>query len=170
MSHYTERVAAEEECPIFDYGVEAKINRPSGNGKRSSATNAIEEAFQQVTLGQTGLALKFLGARSLNFWLIPIVVTSADLMSAHFDIEKVSLERGEIKRNDLKLEPRKWIAVNYCVNDTICQFSRFTLNPTTSVAHQVLGWQLRTVYVVQSNHIHPFLAWLDKTFPSTPRK
>jgi len=40
----------------LDFGVEARIEPPANRDKRVSATDAIEDALRQVTLGQTGLA------------------------------------------------------------------------------------------------------------------
>src|SRR6266542_1012568 len=133
MSHRVDSSNASAECPVFDYGVEARIDRP-GSGKRASATDAIEDAFQQVTLGQAGLAIRLRRAHELNFRLLPVVVTTAELMSAYFSTDKVSLDRGMIEPKDLKLEPRQWLAVNYRINDLTCEFSGITTNHTTDLA------------------------------------
>lgn len=163
MWHGVETAPASSQCPVFDFGIEARIERPD-KGKRASATDAIEEAFQQVTLGQTGLALKLRSACVLNFRLIPLVVTTAELMSANFNEMKVSLDRGMIDSKDLKLCPKKWLAVNCRVNDVVCESSRFTSNRTGSIADYLALRQVRTVFVVQSEHIESFLAWLETGF------
>jgi hypothetical protein len=168
MTHYAEVIGAAAECPVFDFGVEARIEPPNRD-KRASATDAIEDAFRQVTLGQTGLAYKLRRACALTIRLIPVVVTTAELMSAHFDADKISLDGGKIEPNDLKLEPRKWLAVNYRISDVVSQYSGFTGSRTTSIAQQ-LGSQVRTVFVVQALHVQPFLEWLEKYFPCGPQK
>ncbi len=165
MWHGVETAAASSQCPAFDFGIEARIERPE-KGRRASATDAIEEALQQVILGQTGLALKLRSACVLNFRLIPLVVTTAELMSAHFNENRVSLDRGMIEPKNLKLAPKKWLAVNYRVNDVICEFSRFTSNRTGSIADHLAARQVRTVFVVQSEHIEQFLSWLESSFLS----
>ena len=161
MSHFTEPVTASSECPVFDFGVETRINRD----KKSSATEAIEDSFRQVTLGQAGLAFKLRRACALTIHLIPVVVTTAELMSAHFDTDKVSLDRGTIDPKDLTLASRKWLAVNYRISDVVSQFSGFTGNRTTSIAEQLVSRQVRTVFVTQAEHLQPFLEWLEKYFP-----
>jgi len=52
----------------FDFYLEARTERPS-SGKMVSATTAIEDAFQQVTLGQAGLALRMRATNVLAFRL-----------------------------------------------------------------------------------------------------
>ena len=170
LLHRIEKAPVSPNCPVFDYGVEAKIER-SGSGKKASGTEAIEDSFQQVTLGQAGLAFRERNSHALNFRLIPTVVTTAELMSAHFDNNLVSIDRGMINPKDLDLKPRKWLAVNYRISDVICRFSRITTHRTTGLANDLAARQVRTVFVVQAAHIQEFLAWLEKTFPSAdPRR
>ncbi len=168
LSHRVESTVASKDCPVFDYGVEARIDRPN-SGKRASATDAIEDAFQQVTLGQAGFALRLRAAHELTFRLLPVVVTTAELMSAHFSTDRVSLERGMIAPKDLKLEPRQWLAVNYRINDVTCQFSGVTTNRTTDLAADLAARQVRTVFVAQAEHIQEFLSWLEEFFLSGQR-
>ncbi|MGO8835993.1 MAG: hypothetical protein ACLQAH_04960 [Limisphaerales bacterium] len=169
LSHYTERKEAHADCPVFDFGVEAMIERP-GHNKRASATDSIEDAFQQVTLGLTGLGFQLKKAHATYLYLIPLVVTTAELMSVHFHADKVSLAGGMIDSGNLKLEPRKWLAVNYRISDVVSQFSGFTGNRTTSIAEHLVARQIRTVFVVQAENIQPFLEWLEKYFPCAPQR
>jgi hypothetical protein len=161
MMHGLERRAAASSCPAFDFGVEARLNRAE-HSKRVSATDTLEDALHQVTLGQAGLALKLRTAHELTINLVPIVVTTAEIVSADFNCESISLSHGEIDPKNLRLEPRKWLAVNYRASDVICQFSRFTILKQNSIGDHVCSWQVRTVFVVQAENILEFLAWLDK--------
>jgi len=142
------------------------VNR-SGGDKRVSATEAIEDAFQQVTLGQAGLAHRLKAARALSFRLLPVVVTTAEVLSAHFATADVSLDRGSIDLKNLKLEPRRWLAVNFRIKDSICEGSGLTTNRTIDLATDLEARQVRTVFVVEAMHIQPFLIWLEGSFPST---
>ena len=169
MSHFAEPVPASGECPVFDFGVEARMEPPNRD-KRASATDAIEDAFRQVTLGQAGLAFKLRRACALTIRLIPLVVTTAELMSAHFDADKISMDRGVIDPKDLTLEPRKWLAVNYRISDVVSQFSGFTGNRTATIAEQLVSRQVRTVFVTQAEHLQPFLEWLEKYFTCAPQR
>jgi hypothetical protein len=166
MLHRVETVRASPDCQVFDYGVEAMINRPERKDKKVSATVAIEDAFQQVTLGQAGLAHRLRNAHELQFRLLPVVVTTADLVVAHFTTAKVSLDRGMIDSKHLKLEPKKWLAVNYRINDSICLWSGVTTNRTTDLAADLAARQVRTVFVVQAEHVQQFLVWLGVSFPN----
>lgn len=163
MIHRVETSNASPDCPVFDYGVEVRIDRP-GSGKRASATDAIEDAFQQVSLGQAGLALRLRNAHALTFRLLPIVVTTAELLSADFSVDRVSLDRGMVEADDLSLKPRPWLAVNYRVNDVICQLSGITTGRTTDLAADLAARQVRTVFVVQAAHVQQFLGWLGQWF------
>ena len=165
MSHTVDLTTGDNECPAFDFYVEARIEPPTNRDKRVSATDAIEDALRQVTLGQTGLANTLRRAHALMIRLIPVVVTTAELMTAHFEDERVSLDSGKIAPTDLKLEPRKWLAVNYRISDVVAQFSGVNTNLTTSIAQHLSSRQVRTVFVVQAEHIQPFLEWLEKYFP-----
>jgi hypothetical protein len=165
MWHGVEQKAVSKICPVFAYGIEVRLDRP-GNNKKCSATEAIEEAFQQVTLGQTGLALKLRSACTLNFQLLPVVLTTAELMSVDFDTKRVSLEHGTLDQRDLKIKPRKWLAVNYRISDVVGRHSRFTAPASRSIVTTLNSRQVRTVFVVQAAHIQPFLSWLEQTFPN----
>ena len=163
MSHGLDRRGAASDHSAYDFGVEARLNRAE-HSKRVSATDTIESALHQVTLGQAGLALKLRAAHELTINLIPVVVTTAELTSADFNPESVSLSYGLIDPKDLKLQSRKWLAVNYRTSDVFCQYSRFTTLTQQSVGDHVRMWQVRTVFVVQAEHVLEFLAWLDKHF------
>lgn len=163
LLHRVDTCPATSDCPVYDYGVEVRLNRKGSNDK-SSATEAIENSFQQVTLGQAGLALRLWSACELNFRFLPVVVTTANLMSARIPVEKVSLDYGKIEPADLQLEPRNWLAVNFRVNDGVCQQTQITTHARTALAEDLAARQVRTVFVVQSAHIQPFLIWLDSVF------
>jgi len=153
------------ECPVFDFGVEAKLSS-SGGDKRVSATDAIEDAFQQVTLGQAGLGVKLRQLHVLNFLNLPIVVTTAELVSAHFDAHHVSMDRGTIEAKNLKLESREWLAVNFRIRQTITLSVPTGLHSKISLGADLALRQIRTVFVVQAEHMQKFLAWLEKVFPT----
>jgi hypothetical protein len=163
MNHSVEARLASLECPVFDYGVEVRVNRATQN-QRSSATNAIEDAFQQVTLGQAGLALRLRSAHELNFRLLPVVVTTGNLVSAQFGDDRVTLDEGKISAADLLLTQRQWLAVNYRMNDVACRHSGVTTNRTADLAAELVARQVRTVFVVQASYLQRFLAWLEKAF------
>ena len=164
MTHRLDSRTSASECEVFDFGVEVKIERPE-KGKPASATVAIEDALYQVTLGQAGIAAHLRRAKELEFRLIPVVVTTAELYTAQFHNDRVSLDRGTIESADLTLQPKDWLAVNYRVSDVICQTSQFSTNVSADIAARLVSFQVRTVFIVQTTHIQTFLAWLGCEFP-----
>ena len=167
LLHWLEPLKADSDCPVFEYGLEARLNR-EGRDKKASATTAIEDAFQQVTLGLAGLSLRIKASHEMYYRLIPMVVTTAELFSASFKVDAVSLEHGIIKSTDLALAPRRWLAVNYRVNDTVCQASPLKFNRTQDLAADLASRQVRTVFVTQAEHLHDCLTWLQNTLSRTP--
>ena len=161
FKHALNPIAVVRECPVFERFVETRIETRFNKHKAASSTVAIEDALHQVTLGQTGLANTIHKTNIQMFRLIPVVVTTAELMSGHFDGEKVSLDDIENQPPDLKPEPRKWLAINYHISEVAAHF--FTdNNKLNSVAKHLASRRLRTVFVVQAKHIQPFLEWLHK--------
>jgi hypothetical protein len=166
LMHRVEPRDASPDCPVFDYGVEVRTNR-EGSDKRSSATTAIEDAFQQVTLGQAGLARWLRAKCVLNFRLVPIVITTAEVVSAQFPLSCVSPDQGKIEPSDVRLHPRQWLATNFRVSDIISQYSRIETHRQTSLEIDLAARQVRTVFVVQAASLHEFLAWLGRTVAAT---
>lgn len=163
ISHTIDTKAASPECPVFDFGVEARLNSPEKE-RRVSATDAIEDAFQQVTLGQAGLGVTLRKAHVTNFINLPVVATTAELVSAHFDARHVSLDRGMIDPKHVKIEPRRWLAVNFRISQTISLSVPMGLHNKIGLAGELVMRQVRTVFVVQADHVHEFLVWLETTF------
>lgn len=156
---------ASEGCSVFDYGVEARVGKPSSE-KRVSATDAIEDACQQVTLGQAGLGQRLRNSHIVNFRNLPVVATTAELMSAHFEAHNVSLDRGMIDPKKIKVRPRKWLAVNFRIMQAISACIPMGLHNKIPLAAELAMRQVRTVFIVQAEHIHEFLAWLEGIYPS----
>jgi hypothetical protein len=163
MSHRVDQSPSPKGHGAFDFYVEARIERP-GTGKLVSATTAIEDAFQQVTLGQAGLAQRLRFTNVLKFRLVPIIVTTAEVLVARYNLSKVSLAHGKIEPADLLLEARPWVAVNYRINDVVCAHSGLTTHFSQDIGADVTARQVRTIFVVEAGHLHEFLSWLAHLF------
>ena len=100
----------------------------------------------------------------------PIVVTTAELLSADFSVDRVSLDSGKLEPADLSLKPMSWLAVNYHINDVICELSGITTTPKKDLAADLLARQVRTVFVVQSAQVRQFLAWAGESFHCAARR
>jgi hypothetical protein len=165
MNHTLWQHEGSKECEAFDFYLEAKIEPPQKQ-QRASATTSIEDALYQVTLGQAGLSCHLRRARELNFRLLPVVVTTAEVYAARFATAQVTLERGAVDPADLKLEPMDWLAVHYRVSDAVSQMCGFTTNLARDIGAHVALRQVRTVFVTRATHLQHFLAWLGKEFAS----
>jgi hypothetical protein len=161
LTHHVVTCAAHQACPVLEYGVEARLNK-SNREQRASATNAIEESFQQVLLGQTGLMLRIRTTNETNVRMIPLVITTAELLSAHFLAEMVSSDRGMIEPSNLRIEPRRWLAANVRMNDVVSKFSPSSINKNLDLATDMAMRQVRTVFVTEAQHLQDFLVWLDE--------
>lgn len=161
MMHLVDRRPASDVCPLFNYYLESRLERPD-RAKPAAATKAIEDAFQQVTLAQTGIARHLRDLKSLSFRLAPIVVTTAQLAVALYNVGNVSQERGMIDPSHLKVEPRDWLAVNYRINDSLVRNSGLTTNVSGSIREDLQARQIRTIFVVQALALNRFLAWFQE--------
>jgi hypothetical protein len=153
--HGIERIPAPSQCEIFSLYLEVAMAR----NNRASYTQTMEDGFLQVIRGQTGFMAKQLEFRGEScVTAIPIVVTTAQLFEARFDLENVSLVSGSIAAKDLKLTPITSCAVNYHPDDRLAvssHFARKAIDVETDIFRQT-----RTVFVVQSESIIQFLNWL----------
>lgn len=156
-----DRIPANHECSIYNFYVEARINRPN-SGQKASATEAIEGSMRQVCVGVVGLASSLARMKATSFRLLPIVVTSADLYSAEFKVDDISIDRGHIDPENLRLEHRPWLCVNYPIDESIAEWAGLTTVHASTVGEALLSRHLRSVFVVQSNHLIPFLKWANE--------
>ncbi len=166
MTHRIDARPAGDQCGIYNFYVETRLERPN-SGKKASATDAIEDAFQQVTLGQAGLGRRLREMHNLKFRTVPVVVTTADILAADFSPTDVSLGRGDLRAEHLKLSQKPWVAVNYRINDTLVRHGSITSNIGRDVAEDVFCRHLRTIFIVQAQKISSFLAWFERDFPKT---
>lgn len=137
--------------------------------KRSSATNAIEDAFQQISTGQVGLMRKLIlfgetmpGLPPPPIRVIPVVVTTAQLFAANFGHDAIPLATGEITPDKLVLTKPKYLAVNFRLNDDLAEFAGLTSQKPARIGLDLTTQQVRTVFVVQASHFREFLFWADE--------
>ena len=153
--------------PLFNFYLEARENAPSRGGGVSS-TKTIEDAFYQVTLGTVGLSRKLPRIQKSEFRVVPVVVTTAEIFAADFAPAQVSVARGEIASEDLKLRPLDWLCVNYSVSDKVAAFAALTTHPGRSLSDQLSQHSLRSVFVVRAPQLKNFLLWFDGIVDRNP--
>ena len=147
-----------DSCAVFNMYLEVAVDR----NKKWGHTETIEDAFLQVTQGQTGFMAKQLTFEGpFDVKAIPVVVTTAKLFNADFDTGCVSLEHGMINPSDLKLNPIEFCAVNYHANDSLAVRSKYSVG-IVAMEHDVV-FQVRTVFVVQAEAVISFLNWVSST-------
>jgi hypothetical protein len=156
VKHEVRRFAMPPPCHVFNYYVECAIDQE----KQASATKTIEDAFQQVMKGHSGLMAKLLSFDSgACLRSIPVVVTTAELLEAQFDPSKISLEDGCIDQADVAPTQLEFCAVNYHANDMLAVKSGFAPDTLRDIEADLLYRQIRTVFVVHAPAINKFLNW-----------
>lgn len=145
----------------FNYYLEAKENF-SGKGTRSATNSTIEDALNQVTLGAIGLADKMELLKQDFARFVPIIVTTANIYSANYGKDDVSLDRGELAAAKLKLEELPWVCVNYALGDRLANAAQLTTNIAGSLPTDVGVRSLRSVFIVQSTKLLAFLQWFNE--------
>ena len=132
--------------------------RPRATGKIPSS-QTIEDAFHQVLTGVGGLVHD----RFINPWrpdpfevsVIPIVITTANLYVAHYDIRDVEERTGKIARDKVLFGPKGqdpeqkgWVFVDYSVGDSLTS-SEMLDQP-----------KQRSIFVVNAEYIQSFFTQL----------
>lgn len=145
-------------CDVFNYYLEAAIKK---NSDSASSTDTIERAMRQLVAGQTGLFSKFktFPTPLHNYRSIPVMVTSAELFEATFQIEAIDRLNGTIKEGDLKLRPMGFCAVNYHADDSLTLNSPWRTKQKDGIKTDIAHFQTRTVFITQASSLDEFLNW-----------
>lgn len=126
--------------------------------RKVSTSQNIENAFRQVLTGVGGLTQELLseyrpGTSPLA--LIPVVITTASLFVAHYDIHDVDITTGTIAKEKVLFGPKgqdpeevEWVLVDYSVGET--------LTPEAILE----GSEQRSIFVVNADHIQAFFSEL----------
>jgi len=137
---------------------------------RGSNPQNIENAFGQVLRGLSGFAheqltIRFKSNTPFKSIFIPVVVTTASLYVAHYDLKDINLSTGKIENNKVdfgqwKPEEQPWILVYYGATDSIAA------SPIPDSFHdndpkQLLKYKMRSIFVVNSTHLAEFFKKLS---------
>lgn len=151
--------------------LEVALNKK--NNKWSS-TEGVENAFNQVIRGTTGLVQKLLSQFDYPSpsRVIPVVITTASIYTAEFKVEDVDLKLGIIDRDKLTLTPKKFVAVNYPASNSLALY-KYSAEAATYATNKYLAYDLsnhmlRTIYVVQAEAIVEFLDWASDRLIERP--
>lgn len=145
----------------------AKIN----SDKRTSHSETIEKALRQIIAGHTGLMekLRHFEREAMSFYRsIPVMVTTAQLFEAGFSATDISLTTGTINAVSVKLMPLHFCAVNYHADDSLSIPRPNTNFRKGDVATDLMFFQNRTVFIVNSGAIDGFLYWAGECLTEHP--
>jgi len=139
-------------------------NKKSG---RTSTPQNIENAFRQVLMGVGGFGQEQREQRkkrreSFKVSFIPVVMTTAQLHVARYDIEDVDPGTGTIHdKEKVSFTPVDWVLVNYSVNNVLLPEVIPETYPGTDPGAIQKLYKQRSVFVVNSKCIKSFLSKLD---------
>ena len=94
----------------------------------------------------------------------PVVITTARLVEASFDMKNVPLKSGTIDSKYIALKPLDFCAVNYHADHSLAVTSEHSF-PIKKLDDDAAYGQTRTVFVVSSDKLSKFLDWFEKEFP-----
>ena len=156
--HKIDHKQASNPCDVFNYYLESAIKR---NSDSASSTETIERAMRQLVAGQTGLFSKFrtFSLSIHNYRSVPVMVTSAQLYEAEFQIETIDRTNGTIDESDLKLKPLDFCAVNYHADDSLTLNSPWGAQQKHDIKTDIARFQTRTVFITQASSLDKFLDW-----------
>jgi len=149
---------ASHSCDVFNYYLESAIKR---NSDAASSTETIERAMRQLVAGQSGLLSKFrtFSLPIHNYRSVPVMVTSAQLYEAEFEVEAIDKTNGTIKESDLNLKAMDFCAVNYHADDSLTLNSPWGIQQKSDIKTDISHLQTRTVFITQASALDHFLSW-----------
>lgn len=147
------------------------ISKKGRKEKHSASPNPIEDAFKQVCIGVSGIVQELehqckKDPQKLSTLFIPIVITSAPLYVAVYDLKDVDLTSGSINQDKIYFGPRgqkaekmEWLLVDYGASRSISP-ERLDENVEGISPVALEEYHKRSIFVVNSEHIVKFFARL----------
>jgi hypothetical protein len=136
-------------------------SQAKGDAAGSRAT--IEDAATQVCRGLNGLIEFYLRDVTLlkdmdEMWLLPVVFTTANLLTSEADLTETNISSGEIGLSAATLKEADWLLYQYHLSPGIKHETRY--HPISADLGEALDREfVRTIAIVSSAGIEPFLAW-----------
>lgn len=116
----------DDELRVASWGLEVltRVNKNSGRSVKPSRTEAIEDACYQVFKGLGGFVLEQVQQlvkhpETGGSYFLPVIVTTANLYTAQYDVSKIDLGNGKLPQEEANLEEAKWLVLDYGVGDSI---------------------------------------------------
>lgn len=149
-----------------------ELRRDRRATQRSSVPQTIENAATQVLLGTTGVASEQVSQRSKvgsyrnRVYFFPVVATTARLFTATYRTDDIDISSGTIARDKVVFgdgnqpDEEPWVLINYPASESLALAgipeSLHSTNPA-----DLDQYKLRSIYVVNANHLIPFFQRLN---------
>ncbi|MDY6893373.1 MAG: hypothetical protein SVO26_06645 [Chloroflexota bacterium] len=141
--------------------------KPSG---RTSTPQNIENAFGQALRGIGGFAQEQCDQRRKNHipfetYFIPIVITTASLYVAEYELTDIDLSDGKISKDKVFFGPKgqpiekKWVLVEYSAGENIAPKSIPEYYHSVDPA-ELQKYKIRSIFVVNSKSLVSFFSKL----------
>lgn len=117
------------------------------------AAQATQALVREIGIRQ-GLLLDRKMEPAMTTWVIPMVVTTANLLVCRFDPARVSLETGEIDWNNVSYDPRDAVALEYPLP------THLQMRPSDPLAlrpEEVHTFTKKHVFIVKATSLGAFL-------------
>lgn len=154
------------------YGPVNWLEAKRGSTRRSSSPQNIENAFAQVLRGVAGFAQEQHDQRRksralFKTFFIPIVVTTASLYVAYYELRDIDLSTGKISKDKVSFGSREqpaeevqWVLVDYGIGENV------TPKPIPENYHgvdpgELQKYKTRSIFVANSNSIRLFFSKLS---------
>ncbi len=142
-----------------------------GKQKYDASPRPIEDAFTQVCIGVSGIAQEQeiqwrKNPETFSALFVPVVITTAPLYVATYDLKDVDLVSGSINRDKVYFGPRgqeaekmEWLLVDYGASRSISPERLYEHVEGISPV-ELEEYHKRSIFVVNSEHIVKFFARL----------
>lgn len=155
------------EVDVPTYVAQSWLEVKANAAGRVSNPQNIENAFGQVLRGLSGfaqeqMAQKCKGYTPFTSFFIPVVVTTASLYVAYYELKDIDLSTGKIGNDKVFFGPKgqppeeqPWVLVHYGATDSVAPSSipdSFNGNDPK----QLLKYKMRSIFVVNSTHLAEF--------------
>jgi len=170
--HRPNRLVTQLHFKVDTHGVESWLEVKKNSRGRTSTPQNIENAFVQVLKGIGGFAQEQLNQRmkshtQFKTYFIPVVVTTAQLYVAYYEINNIDLSTGKLSKDKVLFgpknqpaEPVPWVLLDYGVGENVAP------NPIPETYQgvdpiELQKHKIRSIFVVNSKSLIPFFSKLQ---------
>lgn len=158
---------------INTHGAESWLEVKTNTSKRTSTPQNIENSFIQVLKGIGGFANEQTNQRSkgnalCKTFFIPIVITTAKLYVAYYELGNINLYNGKIDKDDILFgssqgqpaEEDPWVLIDYYSGGNITPES-IPLDHKGVDPAELQKYKIRSIFIVNSSHLVEFFSKLQ---------